>query len=47
MARLAREYVKTLGGVLVSDETTNGLRSELYKLPSGHTWLFVRRADER
>lgn len=43
MARLAREYVKTLGAKLVSDDTANGLRTEIYKLPSGDTWMFVKK----
>jgi hypothetical protein len=45
MARLARDYVKTIGGKIVSDETANGLRTEIYRLPSGHTWMFVKKLD--
>ena len=45
MARLAREYVQTIGGKLVSDETANGLRTEIFKLPSGDTWTFVKKVS--
>lgn len=43
MARLAREYVQTIGGKLVSNDTANGLQTEIYKLPSGDVWMFVKK----